>query len=100
MTPVNTTPQPKYPKEDAQELVRFKRIIKNSAIATQVQLPNRHVLEPHRDHRHYDLHMTEVTGMTIINTFHFKTKIACLEAMDHTEALLPEEESDNERQDS
>ena len=91
-----------YPKEDVKELDRFRALIKNQWLASDVQLPDEHFLQPNRDHHHYDVHVTEPTGMTVINTFHFKTKEACLAAIAHVKRLLPQPEpdKDHERTDS
>ena len=75
--------------EDVKELKRFKKLVKNAVAAHDVQLPDERFLAPHRDHHHYDLHYTDPVGMTVINTFHFKTLEACKEAIAHTKSLLP-----------
>lgn len=91
--------QSSYSPADVAELKRFKKLIRNASYAMDVQLPDEKFLQPNREHRHFDLHYTEPTGMTVINTFHFKTLPACLEAIAHVKSYLPNTEED-ERKDS
>jgi hypothetical protein len=87
-----STEEPKYPREDVAEMQRFKKVIKNQFMAMDVQLPDVRFLRPHREHHHYDIHVTEPTHMTIINSFHFKTEEACRDAIAHVKNLLPKDE--------
>lgn len=62
------------PPEDKQELERIEQLLRRKpVIAMDFQLPDERFLRPNKEHHHFDLHMTEETGMTVINTYHFKT---------------------------
>jgi len=92
---MNDTPQ--YPREDVTEVARFKKMIKNQFMAMDVQLPeDMNWVKPHKEFNQYDLHITEPTGQTIINTFYFQTKEALIDAVEHTKALLPDEPENSE----
>jgi len=82
---------PKYPIEDQRELKRFQTRIKNMYLAMDVQIPDERFLTPHKDYQHYDIHVTEPTGMTIIDSFYFKTREGIMAAIKHTKSLLPDE---------
>jgi hypothetical protein len=88
------TPTPPYPAEDVRELKRFKKLVRNVTSASDVQLPDERFLAPHREYNHYDLHYMDPVGMTVINTFHFKTLEACKEAIAHTKSFLPTSDTD------
>lgn len=78
----------KYEEVDTRELARFRKRINNAAKAEDVRIPDMRYLEPHKAHRHYDLHITEQTGLTIIDTFHFRDIEAIREAVEYTQKLL------------
>ena len=86
---------PKYGTADLNEVARFKKRIKNSSLAETVQLPDEQWLQPNRSTMHYSLHVTEHTGMTVIDSYNFRHKDAILDAIKYTKSLLKDEQQDS-----
>jgi len=88
----------RIPQEDKQEFERLKALLQRKpALAMDFQLPDERFLRPNKEHKHYDLHRTEETGMTVIDTYHFKTEDAIRSALQHIKTKLPPriDESEN-----
>jgi hypothetical protein len=77
-----------WPNEDEAELKRLKTTVDHPHIAECIQLPDKRWIKPHKDYNHYELHLTEHTQMTVVNSFYFKSLEAMMEAVTYVETLL------------